>query len=130
MAYTGVIFLSLISSIFLIKFKFVKHNFSFSELYPIYIIIGMLTSWIDILSFPLITLGVPLIFTISFIDSTSYKEAIWRVLKLSIYWGLGYAGMWRNHQHQSVCGIHLRQFYSFFFLISQFLRKEILHFFF
>ncbi len=94
MAYTGVIFLSLISSIFLIKFKFVKHNFSFSELYPIYIIIGMLTSWIDILSFPLITLGVPLIFTISFIDSTSYKEAIWRVLKLSIYWGLGYAGMW------------------------------------
>ena len=41
-----------------------------------------------------------------------------------------YAGMWRNHQNQSVCGIHLRQFYSFFFLISQFLRKEVLHFFF
>lgn len=92
MAYTGVIFISLLSSIILIKQKWWDKNRSL--LYISFVVIGMLTAWIDVLSFPLLTLGIPLIFVVCYWNTTTYKDAICSVLILSICWTIGYAGMW------------------------------------
>lgn len=63
-----------------------------------FMVIGMATSYFDLLSYPIATLGIPLtMFLILEQNSTppiSNKMAIQRVFGFSILWGVGYAGMW------------------------------------
>lgn len=57
-----------------------------------FMVIGMLTSYFDLLTYPVLTLGLPLIF---FIDSKNNDK--WNIKDIfinSILWGIGYAGMW------------------------------------
>lgn len=58
----------------------------------IFFIIGVITSAFDFLTFPLITLGVPLITYICLYDG-SFKDNVVCVIKNSLLWGLGYAGV-------------------------------------
>lgn len=67
--------------------------------YPVFFMIaGMATSYFDLLSYPIATLGIPLtMFLILEQNSTlpiSNKTAIQQVFGFSILWGIGYAGMW------------------------------------
>lgn len=54
-----------------------------------FLVIGMLTSYMDFLTWPLITLGIPLVVLIM-LDG----EKIKKVIGGGISWGLGYAGLW------------------------------------
>ncbi|MCL1973038.1 MAG: hypothetical protein FWG57_08665 [Endomicrobia bacterium] len=60
-----------------------------------FMIIGSCTSYVDFLSFPLITIGMPLIILILLMDK-SYKlrDRIRTVGLCSIWWAIGYGGMW------------------------------------
>ena len=58
----------------------------------IFFIVGAITSVFDFLTFPLVTLGFPLIIYICLYDR-SFKNNVACVIKNSLLWGLGYVGM-------------------------------------
>lgn len=92
MAYSGVTYITLISSILLIRYRWWKMDKLM--LYTAFMIIGMLTNWLDILSFPLISLGIPLVFLVCYTEKAMSKNILKTILLVSLAWGMGYAGMW------------------------------------
>lgn len=58
-----------------------------------FLAIGISTSFFDLLSAPLLTLGFPLIVYISLYKKSPLKDLI-LIIKSSIYWSLGYLGFW------------------------------------
>lgn len=61
----------------------------------IFMIAGILTSFIDLLTYPLVTLGIPLAYVILKRDETEkIIKKIVLLIKYSMAWGFGYAGMW------------------------------------
>lgn len=63
----------------------------------VFVLAGILTAFFDLLTYPFITLGVPLIFCLGF----EYKQMIndrvcmWRTVGFhTVSWGVGYLGMW------------------------------------
>ena len=63
-----------------------------------FLLIGSLTSYFDFLTFPLISLGVPLVLfmglMISEMNSVKILSGILKILIMSLSWLFGYAGMW------------------------------------
>lgn len=54
---------------------------------------GCLTSYFDLLTYPVVTLGVPLIFLISQYEE-GWKAGLKELLGCCLFWGTGYAAMW------------------------------------
>ena len=62
--------------------------------YPlIFTLIGVLTSYFDFLTYPLVSWGIPMI-TMLLINKKDLKEQIKTVICCAIAWAFGYAGMW------------------------------------
>lgn len=63
-----------------------------------FLIIGMITSYVDFLTAPLITLGMPLVYLILLqqkeYGELSYKKNMSTVFVCSFLWGIGYLGNW------------------------------------
>lgn len=55
--------------------------------------IGMMTSFLDLLTYPLLTLGVPLVLMFLLFEGRM-GEKLLLLVKACCAWGLGYAGMW------------------------------------
>ncbi len=83
--------LTLLSTLFILwKYeKIKKENLKF-----IFLIIGALTSYVDMLTYPLLTLGYPIIFLLLLDKKTTYKEKILYIIEYSIFWIIGYVFMW------------------------------------
>lgn len=60
---------------------------------PFFFSIGVLTAFFDLLTYPLVTLGVPLALGLLLMEGRS-REKIIVLIKSCFSWGLGYAGMW------------------------------------
>ena len=62
----------------------------------VFLISGILTSFFDFLTYPLITLLMPLImlFYMKNNDLPSIKQKLLYLLKLCVFWAIGYIGMW------------------------------------
>lgn len=58
-----------------------------------FLVLGMLTSYMDLLTYPLITLGIPLV-CLLLLNEDDKKNLIWQILGLSLCWGAGYGLMW------------------------------------
>lgn len=61
-----------------------------------FMIIGMITSYLDLLTWPLVTLAVPLTVFICMEQTKSVKEKIKKGLGGSLFWGIGYIGQWMS----------------------------------
>lgn len=62
---------------------------------PFYsLMIGMVTSYMDLLTYPLVTLGVPLALWMAMDRDGSWKERLEEVVAHSLEWLAGYTGMW------------------------------------
>lgn len=60
-----------------------------------FLIIGMLTSYLDLLTYPLLTWGVPVVWGLVLTEAKrSEIKHIWFVVSSGIGWIIGYAGMW------------------------------------
>lgn len=91
--YAPVFFIMLISVYVLLKFK--DKLFEDNNLIYYFMIIGMITSFFDYLTYPLICLGAPLIFYMLISNNKrSLKENICKILIFAIVWSIGYGGMW------------------------------------
>ena len=92
MSYSGVIYISVLASILLLCNEKLRMEKNLTILF--FVTVGMLTSFIDLLSAPLLTLGIPLIFFVILTEAKTYRKAFIDVVLPSICWGTGYAGMW------------------------------------
>ena len=91
--YAPVFFITLISILVLLKFK--EKLFEDNNLIYYFLIIGMSTSFFDFLTYPLITLGAPLIFYLLLEDDKQIlKENIIKIALFACVWAVGYVGMW------------------------------------
>ena len=59
-----------------------------------FLLAGILTSYMDLLTFPLLTLALPLAFWVALDCKNGILKNVFRVVKYSIIWGIGYGGMW------------------------------------
>lgn len=62
----------------------------------LFLIVGILTAFFDLLTYPFVTLGIPLI-TYLAIDKEcreNWKKSIKDIVFYSVSWGIGYVGMW------------------------------------
>lgn len=55
--------------------------------------LGMATSYFDFLTYPLVTLGVPLVLYLHLQD-TSWKQHLRQIFCTCLWWGIGYVGFW------------------------------------
>ena len=56
--------------------------------------VGVVTNWLDLLTYPLITLGFPLIIWMAVQEKNKKPERLGGVCMLIAAWGIGYGGMW------------------------------------
>ena len=54
---------------------------------------GMVTSYVDFLTYPLITFGLPCVLWLM-LEKDRQKNALLLLVQLALAWGIGYAGMW------------------------------------
>lgn len=59
-----------------------------------FLIVGAMTSYFDFLTYPLVTLGVPLVLWISLDMQKELVSNLKRICGVSIFWGIGYGGLW------------------------------------
>lgn len=92
--FNTVLVITLISMIGILCFK---EKFIIKSCYGwclFFMIIGVLTSYFDLLTYPLLTLGAPLALWLAFDFSEHFWSNFKNLVQLSIFWGIGYAGMW------------------------------------
>ena len=85
--YSSCFYVIIISSIIVIKCKP-------KNLWYIFLLTGILTSYFDLLTYPLATLGIPLVLFISLNKCDTLKEYIKILVIASLGWCIGYLGMW------------------------------------
>jgi len=65
--------------------------------YPeFFLVVGILTSYLDFLTYPVVTLGFPLGIWFLMAEREAIWTAIKRIVGYSFCWGVGYAGMWAS----------------------------------
>lgn len=97
MQFSNVFIIMLIFNLFLLsrKTSMLKKNF-----YLPFFIVGSITNFIDLLTVPMITLGIPLVLVLySEVSSTSSGQNLtiqylFKILFSSIFWGIGYGLTW------------------------------------
>lgn len=88
--YSSVFIIMLLASLYvLIRFKNIK------EISSIFFVIGVLTNFFDLLTTPLLTLGIPAIYYI-ILKNREDKFNFKILFNIIIYWGLGYGMMWAS----------------------------------
>lgn len=90
LAYYSMFNIMLIGSAFVLLFynKIKVENFKY-----IFLLIGSLSSYFDLLTFPMITISYPLIFWL-LLSKKNTKQKLIDVVIFSIFWIIGYLGMW------------------------------------
>ncbi len=92
--YSSVYYIALLTTTVLLLFE---DRLTEKQLIPeLFLIAGILTSYFDLLTYPLITLGFPLVFAIILQQRRrcTVKDTILSVIGYSFCWGIGYVGMW------------------------------------
>lgn len=70
-------------------------KYDFNKIWMIFLYMGILTAFFDFLTYPIATLGIPLLVYLSSIDSDEKNKYI-IMIKSAFSWGIGYVGMWAS----------------------------------
>lgn len=93
--YSSVFFLMFVAMLWLDK---IYQGYNWKRMGIFFLVIGMITSYVDFLTAPLITLGMPLVYLILLQQKEygehSYKKNMCSVFANSLLWGIGYLGNW------------------------------------
>lgn len=71
-----------------------KDKIKTGKMYLVFLILGMCTSYFDFLTYPLLSLGIPLVIALAYIDFDGINKKVLYPIVYSIAWGVGYLGMW------------------------------------
>lgn len=83
-----VMLLGIIALLLIKDTKFEKHDIF------VFLFVGIFTVFFDLLSYPLVTFGVALIFLLAIKNFKTIKESFFCILKCGVSWLFGYVGMW------------------------------------
>lgn len=61
-----------------------------------FLIVGIITGYMDLLTFPLLGLGMPLVYLLNRTREGSLKDRLVKVGDCCLHWGIGYAVMWAS----------------------------------
>ncbi len=78
----------------------------------LFLVIGALTSYMDYLSYPLATFGIPLIFYLFACREERVRKVILQEFLFLFSWGMGYVGMWAGKWCVSSLILHTNTFKS------------------
>ncbi len=93
MQYTWIFFVSLIAAILLLKGY--PEAINTPKVSMMFLIIGMCTSYLDFLTYPVFTLGIPLtIWAFQMSISEQKGNRLLMAFLNSVHWAIGYAGLW------------------------------------
>ena len=94
--YSSVFLIAFIASVIVLLFK----RLSLSSMGLLFLIIGALTSFVDLLTAPLVTFGLPviLVYLIGLQNKhyPSLREAFKMLLVTGLFWGMGYGLLWAS----------------------------------
>ena len=88
--YSAIYYMMLLAMLAVLKW-YGPHNAD--KCWKLFLWIGIVTAYFDFLTYPMVGLGVPLIL-ILMIGGFTLKKSIIEMIKNSMSWGTGYAGMW------------------------------------
>lgn len=92
--FSGVYYVFLLSIIGIILYYKKNRNIP-AHLYIVFLVIGSITNFIDLLTFPLLTLGMPLIvLCITILEKKLNKSILPVIIQSSLSWGIGYGVTW------------------------------------
>lgn len=63
-------------------------------MYVLFLLAGMATSYFDFLTYPFVSLGLPLIVFLSYLDCEKLTRKFFYIILCSAQWCIGYVGMW------------------------------------
>lgn len=90
--YSWVFYIGIGGSLAVVRFhEWLAHK---QRLYLFFMVLGMLTCYMDLLTYPLFTWGIPMIWWIVMKDDCSEKERFLTVVLCGIAWIGGYGGLW------------------------------------
>lgn len=91
--YSWVFYIGILGSIAVIRYRdYLSKN---NRIYLLFMVLGLLTSYFDLLTYPLFTWGMPMIWWhVMGKDENTEKSRLWETVCGGLFWILGYAGMW------------------------------------
>lgn len=91
--FSTVFYIFLIASIALLIFddKIVKSK---NNVRIFFLLIGIVTSYFDFLTYPLVTFGIPFLFFLILKEKEKIGKELLFEVQLLLFWGIGYIGMW------------------------------------
>lgn len=92
MQFSSIFYISMISSIILIC---CYDRLEKKKLFPLFFLfIGIITAYFDFLTYPIITICMPLTLFLIMSKPDNWKTTLKWMLIIGLYWGIGYIGMW------------------------------------
>lgn len=89
MQYSSCFYITLLGTLYLLHMKKTGKE----SLTTLFLLLGMATAFFDLLTYPLVSLGINLIICLV-LSSETLKENLKRISLYSIIWFLGYGGLW------------------------------------
>lgn len=90
--FSSIFYIANIAVFVLLKwFDVIKEKKNF---FLFFLIVGMLTSFMDFLTYPLVTLGIPIVFYFLLMEKKTLFYNLIKIIKYSIIWAIGYIVMW------------------------------------
>lgn len=91
MQYCDVFYIFSISSLIILKNNDKWQN---TDSYCLFFaFVGIVTAFFDLLTYPIATIGIPLLFYL-ILNNGSTRETLKKIVLYIVLWGVGYAGMW------------------------------------
>lgn len=86
--YAACFYVSMIGSLIVLKWD-VKNE------WMLFLLLGIMTAYLDFLTYPVVTLGIPLVFLI-IKNADRISKTIIRIIGNGLFWSIGYIGMWAS----------------------------------
>lgn len=98
LSYSSDFFIMMAAILLIDKAYLHKESWSVEKRGILFLLLGMLTSYVDMQTAPFVTLGVPLIY-LMLLEHTAYgrdslRRNMWNLINISATWAFGYAGCW------------------------------------
>ncbi len=61
-----------------------------------FLVVGMVTSYVDFLTFPLMGMGLPLVYLLNQSTTMEFAKKIKKIVLSGVTWAVGYVGMWAS----------------------------------
>lgn len=89
--FSNILYIALVGAAFIAwKYTWIKKE----RMYFLFLVLGILTSYFDFLTYPLVSLGIPIVLFLIYMEKEKWVTQVFYVIQVSVLWCVGYLGMW------------------------------------